>query len=126
VLLGGRAAEKLVFNEISTGAANDITRATDIARKMITDYGMSEKFSNVALTNRGSMFMGEQPAGLAREYSEKTHQYVDEEVANIINQRYQYVLGLLGSKKELIEKIASRLLEVETVDASEFNGYVRQ
>lgn len=125
VLLGGRAAEKLVFNEISTGAANDITRATDIARKMITDYGMSEKFSNVALTNRGSMFMGEQPAGLAREYSEKTHQYVDEEVANIINQRYQYVLGLLGSKKELIEKIASRLLEVETVDASEFNGYVR-
>ncbi len=92
---------------------------------MITDYGMSEKFSNVALTNRGSMFMGEQPAGLAREYSEKTHQYVDEEVANIINQRYQYVLGLLGSKKELIEKIASRLLEVETVDASEFNGYVR-
>ncbi|MDX9801429.1 MAG: ATP-dependent zinc metalloprotease FtsH [Spirochaetia bacterium] len=121
VLLGGRAAEKIIFDEVSTGAANDLTRATDIARKMITDYGMSEKFENVVLTSRGGTYMGE-PAGasLSREYSEKTHQYVDEEIHNIIKTRYDYVLQLLSTKKELIEKIALRLLETETVDSAEF------
>ena len=56
VLLGGRAAEKIIFGAVSTGAANDLTRATEIARKMITDYGMSEKFENVVLTKRGGCF----------------------------------------------------------------------
>ncbi len=125
VLLGGRAAEKVIFDEISTGAANDLTRATDIARKMITDYGMSEKFENVVLTSRGGTYMGEPAgAGLSREYSEKTHQYVDEEIYNIIKSRYEHVLKLLASKKELIERIAMRLLEVETVDAVEFKEFM--
>ncbi len=125
VLLGGRAAEKIVFGAVSTGAANDLSRATDIAKKMITDYGMSDKFENVVLTKRGGAFLGEQATPqLAREYSEKTQQYIDSEVTEIINSRYRYVVDFLSMKRELIEKIASRLLEVETVSAVEFNRYI--
>jgi len=125
VLLGGRASEKIIFGAVSTGAANDLTRATEIARKMITDYGMSDKFENVVLTKRGSPFLGEQSVPqMAREYSEKTQQYVDNEITDIISSRYKYVLDLLSSKRELIEKVALRLLDVETVTKDEFNSYV--
>jgi cell division protease FtsH len=125
VLLGGRAAEKIIFGAVSTGAANDLTRATEIARKMITDYGMSEKFENVVLTRRGSAFLGEQSVPqMAREYSEKTQQYIDNEITDIIRSRYKCVVDLLSSKKELVGKVALRLLDVETVTKDEFDSYV--
>ena len=120
VLLGGRAAEQIIFNEISTGAANDITRATDIARSLITEYGMSEKFENVVLTKRSASFLGQETGMNQREYSEITQQYVDEEVARIINERYKYVLELLKDKSDILEKITAKLLEQETISASEF------
>ena len=127
VLLGGRAAEKIIFGAVSTGAANDLTRATDIARKMITDYGMSEKFENIVLTRRGSPFLGEQAAPqMSREYSENTQQYIDTEITEIVNSRYKHVVEMLSAKKELIEKVALRLLEAETVAADEFNSFVDQ
>ncbi len=121
VLLGGRAAEQIVFNEISTGAANDLTRATDIARSMITEYGMSDKFKNMVLTRRGSPFLGEaaQPQ-MAKEYSEATQQYVDEEVARILDERYVHVMELLKGKQTQMKEIAVKLLEVETLEADEF------
>lgn len=121
VLLGGRAAEQIVFNEISTGAANDLTRATDIARSMITEYGMSDKFKNMVLTRRGSPFLGEaaQPQ-MAKEYSEATQQYVDEEVARILDERYVHVMELLKGKQTQLKEIAVKLLEVETLEADEF------
>ena len=122
VLLGGRAAEQITFNEISTGAANDLTRATDIARSMITEYGMSEKFKNMVLTKRGSQFLGPVAAPhMEREYSEATQQYVDEEVARILDERYTNVLDLLIKKKQQLNKIAAKLLEIETLEAHEFN-----
>ncbi len=125
VLLGGRAAEKIVFGAVSTGAANDLTRATEIARKMITDYGMSDKFENVVLSKRGSAFLGDQSVPqMAREYSEDTQQYIDNEITDIISKRYRHVLDILSSKKELLEKVAARLLDTETVNAAEFNSYV--
>lgn len=130
VLLGGRAAEQLIFNQISTGASNDIDRATDIAKRMITDYGMSEKFSNVALKYRqGPGFLGDNhhpSAGMNREFSESTQQYIDEQVAAIINQRYMYVKKLLGEKKTLLEKIAQKLLQAEVVDAGEFKKIIQE
>ncbi len=121
VLLGGRAAEQLIFGEISTGAANDLTRATDIARSMITEYGMSDKFKNMVLTKRGSQFLGPaaQP-GMQREYSEATQQYIDEEVARMLEERYMRVFNLLKDKKTTLVKIAEKLLEVETLEADEF------
>ena len=125
VLLGGRAAEDLVFGRISTGAANDLTRATDIARRMITDYGMSERFRNVALTRRGSALpMLQQEGVMTREYSEETQKYVDEEISRIIAERYEFVLSLLEARKELLARAAELLLEKETLEEAEFKELV--
>ncbi len=122
VLLGGRAAEELVFKTISTGAANDIARATDIARRMITDYGMSDKFRNVALTRQSAGLIGMQaPNPFAqKEYSEETQRYVDEEIASIMDERYRRVLELLTRKKDLLDRISNLLLEKEIIEESEF------
>ena len=89
VLLGGRASEQVFFGEISTGASNDIARATDIARQMISDYGMSEKFANVVLpSERSPMFLPGATSPGQREYSESTQQYIDEEITRIIKGCY--------------------------------------
>ena len=122
VLLGGRAAEDVVFGKISTGAANDLTKATDIARRMITDYGMSPRFRNVALTQRGASMLGPANAEpvMHREYSESTQQYIDEEIARIVNERYHKVKNLLMEKKPLLEKISQHLLDKETLEEQEF------
>ncbi|MCL2763155.1 MAG: ATP-dependent zinc metalloprotease FtsH [Treponema sp.] len=123
VLLGGRAAEELVFAKISTGAANDLTKATDIARRMITDYGMSERFRNIALTQRGAGMLGGQQFHepvLHREYSEATQQYIDEEIARMVDLRYAGVKAQLHENRPLLNKIAGLLLEKETLDEKEF------
>jgi cell division protease FtsH len=120
VLLGGRAAEQIIFDEISTGAANDITRATDIARSLITEYGMSDKFENMVLTKRTATFLGQESGMSTREYSETTQQYVDEEVAKIISDRYKLVIKLLKEKKDVLKKVTARLLETETISSVEF------
>jgi cell division protease FtsH len=122
VLLGGRAAEEIVFGMASTGASNDLTRATDIARRMITDYGMSERFRNVALTKRGASLMGGQGDGgmLAREYSEETQRYIDEEIARIVAARYDSIMILLGARRDVLDAVATRLLEAETIEEGEF------
>ncbi|MDR0410341.1 MAG: ATP-dependent zinc metalloprotease FtsH [Spirochaetaceae bacterium] len=125
VLLGGRAAEELAFDEISTGAANDITKATDIARKMITDYGMSGRFRNVALTSRGANMMGgsgAQEPVFHREYAETTQQYVDEEIARIVNDRYLLAKEKLRLNRTLLDTVAKVLLEKETIDEKEFKA----
>ncbi|HQH94898.1 MAG TPA: ATP-dependent zinc metalloprotease FtsH, partial [Rectinema sp.] len=116
VLLGGRAAEELVFQSISTGASNDIANATEIAKRMITDYGMSDKFKNVALTRRSSGLLSPQQASdpfATKEYSEETQRYIDETIASMINERYQHVVNMLTEKKYLLDHISSVLLEKE-------------
>jgi len=122
VLLGGRAAEKVKFGRISTGAANDLSKATDIARKIITDYGMSSKFHNVALMKQGSPFLGNngQPT-MGKDYSEDTQTYIDQEIARIIAERYERVVNLLKTKNDELEHIAQTLLEKETIEAEEFH-----
>ena len=121
VLLGGRGAEQVVFAEISTGAANDLDRATDMAKRMVTDYGMSEKFANVRLPYRQeSPLLGQAGYVINREYSESTQQYIDEETARIISERYQTVLNLLREQRPALEAVAARLLETEVVEAAEF------
>ncbi|HAH61948.1 MAG TPA: cell division protein FtsH, partial [Treponema sp.] len=124
VMLGGRAAEQIIFNEISTGAANDIQRATDTIRRMITDYGMSDRFKNMTLGKSGQGYDGGEPQ-LVREYSETTQQYIDEEIARIMSGRYKAVLALLKKHKEILEYIANRLLEKETMDGKEFEEIVK-
>ena len=124
VLLGGRAAEQIIFGEISTGASNDISRATDIIKRIITDYGMSEKFKNVTLGKSGRGY-GTQEPELVREFSEDTQKYVDDEIARVMEERYQFVLKTLKKHGNLLEYIAQRLLEKETMDGKEFQEIVK-
>lgn len=123
VLLGGRAAELIVFNQVSTGAGNDLQRATDIARRMMTDYGMSGRFRNVVLSQRGGGYGTGEPQ-LIREYSEATQQYIDNELARIMEERFNHVVELLNSKRSVMDYIANRLLEKEIIEEAEFNEIV--
>ena len=121
VLLGGRGAEEVVFGEISTGAANDLDRSTDMAKRMVTDYGMSEKFANVHLPYRQeSPLLGQNGYAVHREYSEATQQYIDEETARIIRERYQRVVELLRDHDAELKAVAARLLEKEVLESREF------
>jgi len=124
ILLGGRIAEEMISGEYSTGAANDLTKATDIARKMITDYGMSDRFRNVALTSRGMSMTGQErhePA-FQREYAESTQQYIDEEVARIIDIEYSKARKILSERRDILDSISAALLEKETLDEKEFKS----
>jgi cell division protease FtsH len=119
VLFGGRVAEELVFDEISTGAHNDLTRATDIARRMVIEYGMSPKFGPLAFeAKRGSVFLD---GGLTapKEYSEETAREIDEEVARIIHETYARVRDLLTKRRDDLERLARRLLDKEVVEGEE-------
>jgi cell division protease FtsH len=122
VLLGGRAAEEIIFDKISTGAANDLTKATDIVRKMITDYGMSKRFRNVALTSRGAGMLGDDTGEpmFHREYAETTQQYIDEEIARIVGVQYGLVKEVLRTNTVLLDKFANKLLDQESLDEKEF------
>jgi cell division protease FtsH len=126
ILLGGRIAEEMISGEYSTGASSDLTKATDIARKMITDYGMSERFRNVALTSRSGMpGMERQEPLFHREYSEATQQYIDNEIARIVEERYGLVKKLLEKKKALLDTISMVLIEKETLDEKDFYALVK-
>jgi cell division protease FtsH len=124
ILLGGRIAEEMVSGEYSTGAANDLTKATDIARKMITDYGMSGRFRNVALTSRGAGMGGpeRQEPMFQREYAESTQQYVDEEIARVVDQEYLKTAEILKEHRAVLDQVAAALLERETLDEKEFRA----
>jgi len=125
VLMGGRAAEELTFGKVSTGAANDITRATDIARRMITDYGMSERYRNVALTKRGAGIMGPSAEQvMTREYGEDTQQYIDETVASTLATRYDTAKKVLVERRALLETLADELLDKESVDEARFKAII--
>jgi cell division protease FtsH len=119
VLFGGRVAEELVFDEISTGAHNDLTRATDIARRMVIEYGMSQKFGPLAFeAKRGPMFLdgGFTPP---KEYSEETAREIDEEVARIVQETYARVREILTKRRDDLERLARRLLDKEVVEGEE-------
>ncbi len=123
VMLGGRAAEETVFSDISTGASNDISRASDTVRQMITEYGMSEKFRNMTLPKTNSGIEG---VSGGREYSEATQQYIDNETERIIDERYTHVLNNLRKNREALEKITQALLEKEVLEGDEFEALAKQ
>ncbi|MDR1858541.1 MAG: ATP-dependent zinc metalloprotease FtsH [Treponema sp.] len=124
ILLGGRIAEEMVSGEYSTGAASDLTKATDMARKMITDYGMSDRFRNVALTSRGMSMTGQEKhePSFQREYAENTQQYVDEEIARIIDGEYAKAKQTLEQQRHVLDTVASALIDRETLDEKEFKA----
>ncbi len=122
VLLGGRVAEEIVFNEISTGAGNDLERVTDLARRMVMEYGMSRELGPINYSGpRRAQFLGnaEGGGGDARNYSEDTARQIDQEVRGIVDGTYERVRGLLTADGDILETLAQRLLEREVVDESE-------
>lgn len=127
VLLGGRAAELIVFDHLSTGAADDLRRVTDIARSMVTRYGMSERLGNVAYDRDPRTFLtGPDLPSPARErdYAEETAATVDEEVRAIVDRTFQRTLDLLKERRDVLDRTARRLLEKETLEEAELKQLV--
>lgn len=117
VMLGGRAAEEVTFGDISTGASNDISRASDLVRRMICEYGMSEKFKNVTLPRSQSGVEGFEGT---KQYSEDTQKYIDQETARLMNERYAIVLENLRKNQATLNRIAQQLLREEVMEGDEF------
>ena len=119
-LLGGRAAEQLTQDDICTGASNDIERATDLARKMITKFGMSDRLGLVAYGNDDNeVFLGRDFSSTPN-YSEKTAAVIDEEIENVVMQQYSKAIKLLTDAMPKVHKVAQVLFENEKISGEEF------
>ncbi len=119
VLLGGRAAELTVFGHLSTGAADDLRRVTDIARAMVTRYGMSEKLGSVAYDRDSRSFLTGPNLPMPhreQDYADETAAAIDREVRTIVQAAMDRALAILHEKRDLLERSAHRLLEKETLD----------
>jgi len=120
-LFGGRVAEEIVFKEISTGASNDIERATNLARRMVCDWGMSDRLGPIAYGKKEEqIFLGREIAQ-HRDFSEQTAEAIDEEVKRIINERLEVTRGILIANRQKLEALAEAVLEHEFLDAEEIN-----
>ena len=121
-LLGGRVAEQIILNDISTGASNDIQRATQIARSMVTKYGMSERVGAIMLgSGQEEVFLGRDFAQ-AKEYSEETAAIIDEEVKRIVDKAYNTAAEILKTHIDKLHAVAGILLEKEKIEADEFDA----
>ncbi len=126
VLLGGRAAETFGFGELSTGAADDLQKVTDIARAMVTRYGMVEELGQVTFEDQPQSFLGTPapPFGQERRYSEETAREIDVAVRDIVARAFDKAVGILTAKRALLERAAARLLEKETLTESELRALI--
>jgi cell division protease FtsH len=120
VMMGGRVAEELVFQEISTGAQSDLYRATDIARSMVREYGMSEKLGPITFEReRRPLFLDSIMPTASKDYSEATAQEIDQEVADLMTRAHQRAREVLEAQRPTLEKVARILLEREVLDGQE-------
>jgi cell division protease FtsH len=121
VLLGGRVAEEIVFDEISTGAGNDLERVTELARSMVMEYGMSRELGPVNLSGprRMQFLQADGDHGGGRQYSEATAREIDSEIRGLIDGTYERVRRILTDDRGVLEVLAQRLLEKEVVDEAE-------
>ncbi len=127
VLLGGRASEQVVFGHLSTGAADDLRRVTDIARSMVTKYGMSEKLGSVAYDREPRTFLTgpDLPAPPhEQDYAEKTAAVIDDEVRRLVHSAMDLAVGILREKRNILERSAQRLLEKETLEERELTELI--
>jgi len=125
VLLGGRVAEEMIFGDVSTGAQNDLQKATEIARTMVTQFGMSEKVGLVALEGPRTPLFLPVPTHPPREYSEETARTVDDEVKKILSQTHTKVREILGSHRQTLEELAKLLLEKEVIERPQLQAILK-
>ncbi|MFS8885718.1 ATP-dependent zinc metalloprotease FtsH [Synechococcus sp. H70.2] len=126
VALGGRAAEEVVYGEaeVTTGAASDLQQVARIARNMVTRFGMSDRLGNVALGRQyANIFLGREIAA-ERDFSEETAALIDEEVRRLVNEAYQRAIYLIRENRALLDRIARRLVEAETIDGEELQALI--
>lgn len=124
--LGGRAAEELEVGESTTGAENDLQEVTSLAREMVTRWGMSRRIGTVFLGGEHEVFLGREVGLREREiYSEQTAALIDQEVQQLIAERYTYVQQLLAEHREELERIAQALLEREALDEQQLQRLVK-
>lgn len=118
VMMGGRAAENLIFDTATSGAENDLKQLTKLARKMVLDWGMSDKFGNMAFGGQQEqVFLGEQ-MGSQREYSDSTAREIDEEVKRILQEAYQKAVDTITEHRDVLDRLADELLDQEEVPGS--------
>ena len=124
VLLGGRAAEEIALSHMTTGAGNDLERATGLARRMVTEWGMSEKLGPLTFGKKDEqIFLGREIAK-HKDYSEKTAEDIDEEVKNLVTDAYKTAHSLLENNRDMLETFAKTLLEKETMDAFDIDKLI--
>ena len=122
--MGGHASEVLTFGEMSTGPSNDIQQATETARRMVTQYGMSPKLGPRAFGRREELvFLGRDIAE-QRNYSERVAEEIDAEVSHLIDDAHRRAMEILARHEELLDMLSERLIEVETLDAEEFTRLI--
>ncbi len=121
-LLGGRAAEEIVFNDVTTGASNDLERATQLARAMVTQYGMSEKLGPLTFGEKEELVFLGREIGEQRNYSEEIARQIDREVRRLIDEAYQTAKRILSANRDILTEIADRLVREETIDSAAFNA----
>ena len=123
--LGGRAAEEIIFGEITTGAYDDLKKATEIAKRMVMSYGMSERVGPISLGREdGNVFLG-QDLILSRELSEKMSSLVDEEIKALIEESYNRAKRLLKEHESALRKLAEKLLEVEVLEGEQLDELLK-
>ncbi len=123
MLLAGRAAEELVFGSVTTGAANDIERATSIARAMVTQYGMSKKFGMMGLESVENRYLDGRPV---LNCADETAAEIDHEVMEILDRAYERAFSLLGENRDPLDRLAAHLIEKETISGKEFMEIFRE
>jgi cell division protease FtsH len=119
--LGGRAAEEIVFGDITSGAQDDIQRVTQMARRMVTQWGMSEKLGTVAMGQKEELVFLGRDLGEQRNYSEEVAALIDEEIRRIVDEGYATAKRILTEKKPYLQLVSEHLMQVETIDAAEFD-----
>jgi cell division protease FtsH len=126
VMLGGRAAEEIIFNEISTGAKNDLDKATDMAANMVRSFGMSEKLGPLSYDRGGPTFLNVPGAARERDYSEETARTIDAEVRAIVESAYSTARTIITERRDAIMKIAAVLLQKEVIEGAELKALLKQ
>ncbi|TMC66502.1 MAG: ATP-dependent metallopeptidase FtsH/Yme1/Tma family protein [Chloroflexi bacterium] len=119
-LLGGNASERMIFGDTTTGASNDIEKATDLARRMVTEFGMSDKLGPLSFGKRDELVFLGREIGEQRNYSDEVAKTIDEEVRAIIDRAYERAMEVLETHRDRLEALADRLIAQETVDSDEF------
>jgi len=120
VFMGGYAAEKLIFKELTTGASDDLKKATDLARRLVTEYGMSEKFGPMALGEKDELVFLGRELGIEKNYSESMARLIDKEIKNFLSTAYNTAKKILSQRRKKLKEIAERLIEKETIERDEF------